>query len=355
MNNVFGVILAGGKGERFWPKSKERMPKQLLQIVSDKSMLQETVERLSSFISKDNIYVVSTESIKDSIKGLDILDEQRILAEPFGKNTALAIGYSAVKLKKLNPEATMLVCPADHNIFPAKDFQATIKTGLEFAKRGNLVTFGITPVRPDEGYGYIEMGEEIVENSVYKIKSFKEKPNIKIAKQYLKKGNTLWNSGIFLWRVKDILAGLEKYMPEMYMKLEEFSEHVGKESEGSALEKLYNECTSTSIDFGVMEQASNIVIVRARFSWDDVGDWNALERIRTKDKDGNITEGDVMQLNSKNNIIISDTGFIAAIGVDDLIIVKTDNEILICRKNETAEIKNLLKEIQKNDKLKKYL
>jgi len=355
MNNVFGVILAGGKGERFWPKSKERMPKQLLQIVSDKSMLQETVERLSSFLEKDNIYVVSTASIKDTIKDLDILNESRIMAEPFGKNTALAIGYSAVKLKQINPEGTMLVCPADHNIFPVKDFQNSIKIGLEFAKKGNLVTFGITPVRPDEGYGYIEMGEELVQNSVYKIKSFKEKPNIKIAKQYLKKGNTLWNSGIFLWRVKDIMQGIKNYMPEMYEKLMVFEKHIGKLTEEEALEKLYNDCQPTSIDFGVMEQAPNIVIVRAKFTWDDVGDWNALERIRSMDKDGNILEGDVIQINAKNNIIISDTGLVAAIGVDDLIIVKTDNEILICRKNETGEIKNLLKEIQKNDKLKKYL
>jgi len=354
-NNIYGVILAGGKGERFWPKSKQTKPKQLLSIISNKSMLEETVERLSLIVEHDKILVVGTTLLEESIKNLNVVKTKNILLEPFGKNTALAIGYSAIKIREENDDGTMLVCPADHSIHTNKDFQATIETGCEFTLKGKLVTFGVTPIRPDEGYGYIELGEELIKNKVYKIKSFKEKPNIKTARAYLKKGNTLWNSGIFLWRVSDILSEIEKYMPEMYKGLLEFEKSIGTSSEKDALLKLYNESQSTSIDFGIMEQSVNIVICRAQFSWDDVGDWNALERIKNKDKNGNIFNGDVKEINSKNNIVSCEGGIVCLIGVEDMIVVRTRHETFICKKNETEEIKNLLKILEKDEKFKKYL
>lgn len=354
-NKIYGVILAGGKGERFWPKSKQTNPKQLLAIISNRSMLEETVERLSSIIEHEKIMIIGTTLIEESIRELKVVNDNNLLSEPFGKNTALAIGYTAVKIRKLDSEAVMLVCPADHSIHTNKDFLSTIETGYEFALKGNLVTFGVTPIRPDEGYGYIEIGEELIENKVYKIKSFKEKPNIKTARAYLKKGNTLWNSGIFLWRVKDILSAIEKYLPEMYKLLLDFEKTIGTPAEKDGLLKLYTESQSISIDFGIMEQASNIVICRAQFSWDDVGDWNALERIKSKDKNGNILDGNVREINSMNNIVSCDSGIVCLIGVEDMIVVRTRHETLICKKSETGEIKNLLKILEKDEKFKKYL
>lgn len=354
-NNIYGVILAGGKGERFWPKSKQTNPKQLLAIISNKSMLEETVERLESFIEHQRIMVIGTSLLEYSIKKLNVVDEKNLLSEPFGKNTALAIGYAAVKIRHDDPAGVMLVCPADHSIHTNKDFLATIETGYEFALKGNLVTFGVTPIRPDEGYGYIELGEQLIDSKVYKIKSFKEKPNIKTARSYLKKGNTLWNSGIFLWRVSDILSAIEKYLPEMHKALQEFEKSIGRENEKDELLKLYNESQSISIDFGIMEQASNIVICRSQFSWDDVGDWNALERIKSKDKNGNILEGAVAEINCRDNIVACEDGLVCLIGVEDLIVVRTKDETFICKKSETGEIKNLLKILEKNEKFKNHL
>mgnify|MGYP000232910089 CR=1 FL=1 len=354
-NRLYGVILAGGRGERFWPRSKKVRPKQLLPVISKKTMLEETFSRLNNFIPKEKIFVVGTEILKEPIDSLGIFSESNLMYEPFGKNTALAIGFAAIKLRSIDKDSVMLVCPADHSIFPDKDFQKTIQIGFDYALKGNLVTFGITPTRPDEGYGYIELGESLLDEQVYKIKSFKEKPNVKRAISYLKKGNTLWNSGIFLWKTEKLLEGIEKYLPEMYRELVEFEKHIGKSDERESILKLYENSPSTSIDFGVMEQAENIVIVRAQFNWDDVGDWNALERIKNKDKEGNIVEGEVVTLNSKNSIIISDYGLVTVIGVSDLIVVKTENETLVCKKNETGEIKNLLKILEKDEKYKKYL
>ncbi|MDD3803251.1 MAG: sugar phosphate nucleotidyltransferase [bacterium] len=354
-NNIYGVILAGGKGERFWPKSKQTNPKQLLTIISNKSMLEETVVRLESFIEHERILVIGTSLLEYSIKKLNVVNDSNLLSEPFGKNTALAIGYAAMKIRKVDSDGIMLVCPADHSIHTNKDFLSTIETGYEFALNGNLVTFGVTPVRPDEGYGYIELGEQLIENKVYKIKSFKEKPNIKTARAYLKKGNTLWNSGIFLWRVKDILYAIERYLPEMHKSLMEFEKSIGSEHEKDALLKLYSESQSISIDFGIMEQAENIVICRAQFSWDDVGDWNALERIKSKDKNGNILEGSIAEINTKNNIVSCEDGLLCLIGVEDLIVVRTKNETFICKKSETGEIKNLLKILEKDEKFKNHL
>ncbi len=354
MDKLYTMILAGGRGERFWPLSTRKKPKQLLPIVSNKTMLEETINRLS-FIDKERIFIIGTDLIKDSIEKLNLINSNHILSEPMGRNTALAIGYSAIKLRNIDPDSIMLVCPADHDIFTEKDFMETIKIGYDFALKDNLITFGITPTRPEVGYGYIELGENLLEEKVYRIKSFKEKPNLKTANSYLKKGNTLWNSGIFLWKTHTILQAIKEHLPEMYEKLLEFEKTINTEKEKDALFKLYNECNSISIDFGVMEQAKNIVIVKALFKWDDVGHWNALERIKRKNKHNNIEEGDVITIDSEDNIIYSQDGLIATIGVQDLVIVRTEKITLVCNKRDVNEIKNLLKQLDKDTKLNKYL
>ena len=355
MDNIFGVILAGGKGERFWPMSRIKKPKQLLPIISKKTMLEETVLRLEHFIKNDDIYVIATEQIRKPIIDLNCLKTKNVFAEPFGRNTALAIGYAAIKMNHINPNSIMLVCPADHDIKTVSQFEKTIELGYKYALQGNLVTFGITPVRPDIGYGYIEIREALQDEKVYKINTFKEKPNLKVATSYLKGKKTLWNSGIFLWKTEEILKSIEKHIPDMYNNLVEFEDHIGTDNESKALLALYKKCKSTSIDFGVLEQADNIVIVRAQFEWDDVGNWNALERTMNVDDKGNTCSGEVETLNANNNVVYSEKGLIAVLGVDDLVIVKTDDVTYVCSKRDTASIKSLIEKIGKNDKLKKYL
>lgn len=355
MKNIFGVILAGGKGERFWPMSRGMRPKQLIPVISNKTMLEETVTRLEEFIANKDVFVIATEQLKEPIADLDCMPEENVLTEPFGKNTALAIGYAAVKMEYLDPDSVMLVCPADHSITSVEQFRETVEIGYEYALQGNLVTFGITPTRPEIGYGYIELGEPVEDDKVYSIKSFKEKPNLKVANAYIKSGNTLWNSGIFLWRTKDILEAINKYLPEMHKQLMDFGKHIDRDSEKDALYKLYKKCKAISIDFGVMERADNIIIVRSQFKWDDVGNWNALERSRDADKNGNISSGEVIAVNANNNIFYSDSGLIAAMGVDDIVIVKTEDVTLVVNKRDTAQIKQLIKELNENKEFKKYL
>ncbi|MFO7861226.1 MAG: mannose-1-phosphate guanylyltransferase [Desulfosalsimonas sp.] len=355
MENLFGIILAGGKGERFWPMSRGNRPKQLLPIISDKTMLEETVERLEGFIDNERIFTVSTEHLHKPIAELNVLEEDNVLTEPFGRNTALAIGYSAVKMRHINENSTMLVCPADHEIASIADFKKTVELGYKYAQQDNLVTFGITPTRPEIGYGYIELGKPLEDEKVYEIEAFKEKPNLKVASAYLKSGNTLWNSGIFLWKTSAILSAIENYIPDMYESLQKFSEHIGKDTEQEALKKLYDEAPATSIDFGVMERADNIVIVRAQFKWDDVGNWNALERTREADDEGNVVHGNVITMDSENNVIYSEDGLIATVGVNDVVVVRTKDVTLVCNKRDTGQIKALLKQINDSDKLKEYL
>lgn len=355
MKNIFGIILAGGKGERFWPMSRGIRPKQLIPVISNRTMLEETVIRLEEFIPNKDVYVIATEQLKEPISNLECMPEDNVLSEPFGKNTALAIGYAAIKMSQIDQDSVMLVCPADHSINTVEQFSETVELGYEYALQGNLVTFGITPTRPEIGYGYIELGKPIEDDKVYSIKSFKEKPNLKVANTYIKSGNTLWNSGIFLWRTKDILEAIKKYLPDMHKNLMEFKMHIDKNTEKDALYKLYKKSKAISIDFGVMEQADNIVIVRAQFKWDDVGNWNALERSRETDENGNIVSGEVVSLNSNNNIFYSDSGLIAAMGIDDIVVVKTEDVTLICNKRDTAQIKELIEQLNANEELKKYL
>jgi len=354
MKNLYGVILAGGRGERFWPISRMKRPKQLLPIVNDKPMIEETINRLS-FIDNSRIFIVGTKTIEESIKKLDLVDENNLYSEPFGKNTALAIGYTAVKLNKINPDSIMLITPADHDINDSNSFQATIKDSYDYALKNYLITFGITPTRPEVGYGYIELGEALLENKIYKIKSFKEKPNLKTANTYLKKGNILWNSGIFLWKTSEILNEIKLHLPDMYKELMHFQKFIDTNEEEKALNKMYKKCKSISIDFGVMEQSKKIIIVRTHFKWDDVGNWIALERLKKKDKNNNIMLGDIVELNANDNILYAEDGLIATIGVEDLIIVRTKDITFVAKKRDINDIKSLIKKIEKNNELKKYL
>lgn len=358
---VYGVIMAGGKGERFWPLSSESRPKQLLAITSERHMLGVTLDRIKGFIPPEQIVIVAGANIEDAIlRSCDGMKAQNILSEPVGRNTCLAIGCAAVHLQKKDPKAVMVVLSADHLIEPADKLIKIITVGTDVAAKENkLITIGIVPTRAETGYGYIELGEdhwEIDGVSVYTVATFKEKPRPTVAQQYYYDGKHLWNSGMFIWSVRAILEALEKHMPEMYDALTGYAAQIGSATEWQAREELYREAEAISIDVAVMEQADNVLTLRGDIVWDDVGSWMSLQRFRDKDRANNVVVGSAVPLNTFESIIYNDgNGLIATLGVSDLVVARSGDVVMVAHKTQLDQLKDLLTAIGENDELKKYL
>ena len=351
---VYAVILSGGKGERFWPKSRRDFPKQLLKITDNRTMVETTVSRIEPLIPLNRIYLVASEEIKDSLLNVNIgIPHSNYLFEPFGRNTAPAIGLACFNLLKRDSNAIMVVLPADHYIKDNNSFLNYIKKAVEIAKMNFLVTFGIVPVRPETGYGYIESGEEICDD-VCKVKKFKEKPSQKKANEFIKKGNFLWNSGIFVWGLKTIMEQFRRFQPLFTKSMERYNELESQTEQKKMLNKIYNETESISIDYAIMEKTSNVAVVRTSFDWDDVGSWSALERLTGKDKYRNIIIGDTVCIDTEDSIIVSEKGVIGTIGVSNFIIVHTDDATLVLPKEREQEVKEIVRRLSRNKKLKKY-
>lgn len=354
------VIMAGGRGERFWPRSRKKLPKQLLSLTGDgKTMIQLTVDRVKSLVEYDNIYIVTNEDFADIISyQLPQLPTENILIEPVGKNTAPCIGLAAVHIAKKEKDAVMLILPSDHLIQNEEKFINTLKSGVEMAKKDeNILTLGIVPNYPETGYGYINFGnkiDEIGENSIYKVTKFVEKPSIEKAQEYMNSGNYLWNSGMFIWKASTILDNIEKYMPDLHKGLKEIENSIGTYKEAEVLKNEFNKFESISIDYGIMEHADKIFTIPGSFGWDDVGSWTALERISDMDTEGNVVQGNIISVDTKGCIFQGSEKLIAAVGVENLVVVDTDDATLICAKDKCQDIKKLLSEI-KNSKLEDYL
>lgn len=347
---VVAVIMAGGKGERFWPRSRRTMPKQFLSLTEDgKTMIQHTVERIKSLVSIQDVFVVTNKDYESLVKEQLIgLPEENILLEPAARNTAPCIGLAAAYIRKKHEDAVMLVLPSDHLIKFNGIFINTLKEAIQVAEEGsNMVTIGITPNYPETGYGYINFGDEKAgANNVYQVERFVEKPNLQIAKEYLESGKYLWNSGMFVWKTSTILAQFEKYLPEMYQGLLKIEEAIGSSQEVEVLEKEFSDFKSESIDYGIMEKASNIYTLPGSFGWDDVGSWLALERFNRTNEDGNVVSGNVISINTKNAIVQGSDKLIATIGVENLIIVDTEDAMLICAKDSTQDVKKVIENLK---------
>jgi mannose-1-phosphate guanylyltransferase len=324
-------------------------------------MLQETIDRVKDFIPIDRTKVVTGENIKKAIlKHVDYLGEENLIVEPAMKNTCAAIGLAAVHLRKLDPDATMVVLSSDHLIRPEEKLVEVLKVGTELAQEGDyLITIGITPGRAESAYGYIEMAESYntfdgIE--VFNIRKFKEKPDRLKAQQYYYDRKHLWNSGMFIWTVSTILRALEKHMPKMYSELESYSNHLGTKKELAAREELYRRLEDISVDFAVMEKADNALVIKADLVWDDIGSWLALDRIREKDVDHNVMIGQARTIGTYETTIVNDSdGIIATLGVSDLVIVKTDDIVFVAHKTKVQDVKELLAELAKEKGLEKYL
>lgn len=355
---TYAVILAGGRGERFWPLSRRSKPKQLQPIVGERSMLEETVSRISPLVKKDRIIVVATRFLRNKITSLPTgVPEENFLFEPLGRNTALAIGYAAVHVHREYPKARIVVLPADHYIQDGAKFRAAVKVALGVARSKLLVTFGIVPDRPETEYGYIRLGKSIHcedDIEVFSARAFTEKPNRKRARAFINSGDYLWNSGMFVWRVDTILEAIGEQMPRLHEDLMSFAGSQGKPNEVAALKRLYSRSESISIDYGVMENAFNVAVVKADFRWDDVGSWSALYRLRSRDETGNVVVGEHLCEDTRDTIIFSDSGLVSTLGISDMIIVRTRDVTLVAKKSRYSDVRKLVDKLYEKEELKKY-
>lgn len=355
---LYAVILAGGKGERFWPKSRSDFPKQFISLFGKDSLLQMTHKRIKKIVPTKNQFFVIPPKLGKILTSQITIPKNNIIYEPVGKNTAPAIALAAIYLDKIDSEGTMIVLPSDHLIKNESDFYQDVKFAYEIAQKDYLVTFGIPPTSPETGYGYIHIGKEYRQEHKqvsYVGLRFVEKPNLSLAQKYLRAKTYLWNSGMFVWRISTILKAIKEHLPEFYEKLIDFQKDIGTAQEKKALEDLYKNAPATSIDYAVLEKSHNIIVVKANFIWDDVGSWLALERHFAKDNANNVIRGKVYYKDTEDSIIISDKNLIATMGIKNLIIVQTDDVLLVVSKEKASELKALIKIISQSKEGAKYL
>lgn len=346
---VTALIMAGGRGERFWPKSRQSLPKQFLSLTNDgKTMIQLTVERILPLVDIEDIYIATNQTYKELVlEQLPGLPEENVLCEPVGRNTAPCIGLGAVHIARKYEDALMIVLPSDHLIKMNRIFVNTLKDACEVAEKGeNLVTIGITPDHPETGYGYIKYETDETLGRAFGVERFVEKPNLEKAKEYLASGQYLWNSGMFIWKVSTILKNLSCYLPETYEGLCKIKEAIGTDAAQDVLEKQFKAFKSESIDYGVMEKAKNIYILTGAFGWDDVGSWLAVGRIQPANELGNVVKGNVITVDTRSSIIQGGNKLIAAVGVDNIIVVDTEDALLICDKDHAGDIKKVLENLR---------
>lgn len=356
---MFAVIMAGGKGTRFWPRSREKMPKHLLDIQSEKSLIRETVDRIRPLVPPERTLVVTGRShALELMRLLPEIPAENILIEPVGRNTAPCIGLAALHIQLRAGDAVMLVLPSDHRIADEKQFLHVLKTAAKSAESdGTLVTIGITPTGPATGYGYLEQGQRVAEEddlAICRVKSIREKPDPDTARDFLLRGGFLWNSGMFAWKASTILAEIGRYLPEINRGLLAIDEALGTDSEEDVIEKTYPLLPSVSIDYGVMEQAKNVLVIPGDFGWSDLGSWDALWEESPKDENGNVIRGRFIGVDSGDSLVYSPDKLVAIVGVRDIFVVETKDALLICRRDRSQDVRKVVEQIEKEG-LKEFL
>lgn len=342
--------MAGGIGSRFWPMSTPEHPKQFLDVLGiGKSLIQMTYERLQKIAPKSNIYVVTNTSYKDMVlEQLDGMKPDQVLTEPQRKNTAPCIAYAAAKIYNLNPNATLVISPADHLILQEDNFTNTINTGIQAAEDGRIATIGIKPTRPDTGYGYIEF-ESAGDQKVIPVKQFREKPDFATAKEFVASGNFYWNSGIFIWKAETVLNALQSFQPELHNLFCGNMKAYNSPEEQEYVDNAFNNCEDISVDYAIMEKAKNIDVVLSSFDWSDLGTWGSLDTHLKKDENNNsIVGNDTHLFNSSNCIVNIPNSNIAVIdGLDGYIVIQSDNRLMILRKESEQDLKQFVAQTKK--------
>lgn len=349
---LHAVVMAGGSGTRFWPASRKMLPKQLLSLSSERSMLQATMDRLGNLVPAERQLVVTNRLLKDAVQNqLPNLPEQNIVGEPCKRDTAPCVGLAAAMIARIDPEGTMVVMPSDHVIADHERFQEAITAGSQLIDGDptRIVTFGIRPSYPAESFGYIQRADQIesLDIAAYRVEQFREKPDRETAKSYVDAGTYYWNSGIFLWRASTILDALKKNVPDMHAHLSRIAAAMDTDDFNDILEKEFTAIDGTSIDYAVMENYPNVVTIEAPFPWDDVGSWQALTRLHEPDAQGNTVVGSHLGIETGGTIIHAQPGHtIVTIDVEDLIIVQTDDATLVAPKHAEERVREVVKELE---------
>jgi mannose-1-phosphate guanylyltransferase len=347
------AIMAGGIGSRFWPKSRVGFPKQFLDVLNTgRTLIQHTFDRFADFVPPQNIFVVTSQEYATIVaEQLPSIPVENIVSEPSRKNTAPCIAYISFKIKQMDPDARLIIAPADHLILDKPEFVTICEKAIDFAEKNDaLVTLGIKPTYPNTGYGYIQHADTSVEDNVYKVKTFTEKPNLELAKTFLESGDFLWNAGIFIWKVSTILDNFEQHQPEMFELFQGEKDKFNTNGEQEAIEQIYPLCTSVSIDYAIMEKADNVFVIPSSFGWSDLGTWSSAYDNLEKDYLGNAVAGDkVMVIDSTQCMISAPHDKVLLLqGLNDFIIVDTKDVLLICKKDKEQEIKEYVAEVKKH-------
>lgn len=358
---LHAVIMAGGSGTRFWPASRNSYPKQLLHLVGDNTMLQATFARLQGLVSPEHTLVMTNEHLVDPVRvQLPQIPPEQIVGEPMKRDTAACIALAASLIKHADPEAIMLVLPADHIIETDQQFHDCMRAGVKLIEQSpnRIVTFGIRPNYPAESFGYVQRGESLANSKVanaYRVESFREKPNRNVAEQYLQAGTYYWNSGIFMWRASTILEALRTFEPAMMVHIDAISKAMGSPGFPATLQREFAAINGKSIDYAVMERYNDVAVVEVPFRWDDVGSWQAIGRLTSPDEQGNCVRGKYLPIQSQRMIVYGgDEHLIVTIGMQDTIVVHTDNATLVAPKAEEERVREVVKQLQ-NRKWDEYL
>ncbi|MDD5557858.1 MAG: mannose-1-phosphate guanylyltransferase [bacterium] len=345
--HIHAVIMAGGGGERFWPRSRRSFPKQLHRLFGPRSMLQETADRIAALVPPERLIVVTNKAQAPRIRRqLPSVPKSSIVAEPFGRDTAACIALGAAIVMERDENGIMVVLPADHVIRNRRALVRNLLDACRAAAAGDrLVTFGIRPTYPSTGYGYIRRGATVplrTATRFFRVRRFAEKPDAATARRYIRGGDYLWNSGMFVWRASAIAAALERHMPALHRGYLEMRKGLSGPRPATAIRRVYGGLERISIDYGVMEKADNVIVAEAGFDWDDAGSWLALERHLPADRDGNVLVGEGVALGTERCIVVSDAGMVACHGVRDLIVVRTPDAVLVCHRDSAQEIKRII-------------
>jgi len=355
MKDLYTLIMAGGAGTRFWPRSKTAKPKQYLNMFGDDSLLQSTIKRFSTFTETDNIYVVSAKSQAEVLEEqTPMLPKDNLIYEPVGRNTLPCIGLAAMLAENENPDGIMVVSPSDHLIEDYELFEETVLAAAKIADEKNgIVTLGIKPTFPATGFGYVQTAEDITGSEKikqFKVERFVEKPDVQTATGYLKKGGFYWNSGLFIFKISVFIDSIKEFAPDLYNDLKKIQADFGTSSYEKTLDTIYRAVKSISVDYGIMEHAKNIYLVEGNFDWNDLGSWESVYLTDKKDNNGNAGSGESIFIDSKNSYIHSENGLIALVGLDDVIVVQDGNTTLVCKRENAEDVKKVVDQLKAENK-----
>ena len=350
--NYYAIIMAGGIGSRFWPISRTSHPKQFIDILgTGKTLIQQTYDRFLKICPPENIYIVTNEIYSDLVKEqLPGIGDQQILTEPVMRNTAPCVAYGSYKIESMNPDAAIVVAPSDHLILDEPAFIATIEKSLQTATANDcLVTLGIKPSRPDTGYGYIQYTDNVLNEDFHKVKTFTEKPSLEIAKTFIQSGDFLWNAGIFIWSAKAIVNAFGKHLPDMHDIFADARSVYNTDEEKAHVHTAYQQCINISIDYGIMEKASNVYVLPSEFGWSDLGTWASIYQLAEKDYVGNavIPSDKVIMYDSSNCMVNVPEGKLVVLqGLHDFIVVESNNTLLICPRDQEQNVKQVVADVK---------